>query len=82
MSRSVKFVSRHIARWAVNSMARVLAVVSVFLLGRSGEAAARNVEEAGRNMPTYTIGHVLGGQISYVQTGQKDGEDWPRPWPE
>ena len=82
MSGSMKLISHSVVRWSANLVAKSLALLSVFLLGRSGAATAPHVETTSGYLPTYTIGQELGGQMSYVQIGHKDGEDWPRPWPE
>ena len=82
MNRPMKRASSSFARWAMNLVARSLAVASVFLLGRSGTAAAQHVETTNRHITRYAIGQGLETQISYVQIGQKDGEDWPPPRPE
>ena len=82
MSQSVKFLSNNLVRWAAGWMARSLAVASVFLLGRSGEAVAQPMESANEHSPAYTLGHGTEVQVSYVQIGHKDGGDWPPPVPE
>lgn len=83
MSRSVKFLSNNLVRRAASWIASFLAVASVSLLGRSGEASASPVASLDRS--TLNVGQSDADlQISYLQVGMGKGEDgdwWP-PKPE
>lgn len=83
MSRSVKSLSNNFVRRAAGWMASFLALASVSLLGRSGEAAASPIVLLDRD--TLEVGHSDSDiQINYLQIGMDNGEDgdwWP-PKPE
>lgn len=83
MSRSVKFLGNHLVRRAAGWAAGFLAVVSVSLLGRSGEAAASPIVSLDNE--ALKVGHNDSDiQISYLQIGTgtgADGDWWP-PLPE
>lgn len=83
MSRSVKFLSNNLVRRAAGWMASFLAVASVSLLGRPGEAAASPMMSLDRDTlkADQSDSDI---QISYLQIGADKGEDgdwWP-PQPE
>jgi hypothetical protein len=80
MNHSMKTLINKLVCRAAGWAARFLAVASVFLLGRSGEAAAMvsDFQESG----SVYVDQGSGTQVSYVQLGFKDGEDWPPPRPE
>lgn len=81
MSRSVKFFSNNLVRRAASWMASFLALASVSLSGRSGGVAA-SIVDSSDNSSRYRGDQATEIQISYVQLGYKDGEDWPPPRPE
>lgn len=85
MSRSVKFISNNILRRVAGWMASFLAVASVSLLGRSGEAAASPIASLNRGSDTLKVGHSDSDiQMSYLQVGmsKNDSQDWWPPTPE
>ena len=83
MNRSVKFFSRNLIRRAASWMASFLALASVSLLSRSGEAAASSFVALDKNTPM--VAHSDSDlQMSYLQVGtnKNDNQDWWPPTPE
>ena len=80
MSRSMKSLCNNLVRRTAGWTASFLAVI-VSLLGRSGDAAASPVDSQ-NSESLYYVDQEASTQVSYVQLGFKDGEDWPPPRPE
>lgn len=67
---------RHAAGWTASVLA-----VAVSLLGRSGEVTTHSVNSP-KPESFFGVGQGTEIQVSYVQLGFKEGEDWPPPRPE
>lgn len=80
MSRSMKSLGNNLVRHAAGWLASFLAV-AVALLGRSADVSDHTVGSLKRSV-VYDVGGDTEAQVSYVQLGFKDGEDWPPPRPE
>lgn len=83
MSRSLKVFGNNFVRRAASWMASFLALVSVSLSGRSGEAAANPIVLLDRD--SLNVGHSGSSmQMSYLQVGmnKSDNQDWWPPLPE
>lgn len=80
MRRSMHSLGNSLIRHAAGWLASFLAV-AISLVGRSGEAAEPQNSSL-RRASAFDLGESIETQVTYVQLGYKDGEDWPPPRPE